>query len=344
MTVKPKHRRARGSGSVYRQGQTWWIKLPRPGRPPRRGEHRLPQEGRRGSAVASAHGSHGAQPAHRQACRAADVQRRRSAVVDDCTINNKVSLVTVERRIVKHLTPIFGGRRLVGIKTADVSAYIAHRQQQGIVNKNAVRVSDVSNAEINRELQTFKRIFSLAIENDLIAMKPQIPMLEETAARTGSSSPSSIDARPWRTCPAEIQPVITFAYITGWRIASEVLPLEWRQVDFAAGEVRLDAGTTKNREGRVFPMTTDLRTLLQAQHAEHERLKKAGHIVPWVFWRMVAEDAAARRNRSRSSLQQGVEGRRVARPAVPVASRTTCGGRPSGTWCGRASPSASRCS
>jgi integrase len=32
--------------------------------------------------------------------------------------------------------------------------------------------------------------------------------------------------------------VITFAYITGWRIASEILPLQWRQVDFDAGEVR----------------------------------------------------------------------------------------------------------
>lgn len=82
---------------------------------------------------------------------------------------------------------------------------------------------------------------------------------------------------------------ISFAYITGWRIASEVLPLEWRQVDFDAGEVRLHAGTTKNRDGRVFPMTSELRTLLKDQHAEHERLKKAGHIVPWVFWRMVAE-------------------------------------------------------
>ena len=74
--------------------------------------------------------------------------------------------------------------------------------------------------------------------------------------------------------PAEIQPVITFAYITGWRIASEILPLEWRQIDFTAGEVRLDAGTTKNREGRMFPMTTDLRTVLKAQHAEHERLER----------------------------------------------------------------------
>jgi integrase len=82
---------------------------------------------------------------------------------------------------------------------------------------------------------------------------------------------------------------VEFAYITGWRIASEVLPLEWRQVDFRASEVRLDAGTTKNREGRVFPMTDDLRALLETQHAEHVRLKQTGVIVPWVFFRMVAE-------------------------------------------------------
>jgi hypothetical protein len=38
---------------------------------------------------------------------------------------------------------------------------------------------------------------------------------------------------------------VTFAFITGWRIRSEVLPLEWRQVDFAAGEIRLDPENTK---------------------------------------------------------------------------------------------------
>jgi integrase len=53
--------------------------------------------------------------------------------------------------------------------------------------------------------------------------------------------------------------------------------------------VRLDPGTTKNREGRVFPMTDDLRALLEEQYAEHVRLKKAGQIVPWVFFRMVAK-------------------------------------------------------
>ena len=33
-----------------------------------------------------------------------------------------------------------------------------------------------------------------------------------------------------------VRPAATFAYITGWRIDSEVLSVEWRQVDFGAGE------------------------------------------------------------------------------------------------------------
>jgi integrase len=82
--------------------------------------------------------------------------------------------------------------------------------------------------------------------------------------------------------------VVTFAYLTGWRMASEILPLEWRQIDVAAGEIRLDPETTKNREGRTFPMTDDLRRMLEEQHEERKQLQKAGHVVPWVFWRMVA--------------------------------------------------------
>jgi integrase len=46
---------------------------------------------------------------------------------------------------------------------------------------------------------------------------------------------------------------------------------------------------TKNGDGRTFPMTADLRVVLKAQHVEHLALKKAGHIFPHVFFRMVAE-------------------------------------------------------
>lgn len=46
--------------------------------------------------------------------------------------------------------------------------------------------------------------------------------------------------------------MVQLAYITGWRIPSEVLRLQWRHVDFEARVLRLDPHTTKNDEGRTF--------------------------------------------------------------------------------------------
>jgi integrase len=70
------------------------------------------------------------------------------------------------------------------------------------------------------------------------------------------------------------------------RVRSEVLTLQWRQVDFEAGIVRLDPGTTKNLEGRVFVMTSELRATLEAQCAvTEEKQQKSGSIIPWVFHR-----------------------------------------------------------
>jgi integrase len=75
-------------------------------------------------------------------------------------------------------------------------------------------------------------------------------------------------------------------YLTGWRIRSEVLPLQWRQVDFQAGTVRLEPGTTKNKDGRTFFLTPEMRTCLEAQRAATEALqRRTGCIIPWVFHR-----------------------------------------------------------
>lgn len=224
-------------------------------------------------------------------------------VVNDYQVNGKRSLRVVERRIQKHLLPYFGGRKLASLTTADVRAYVAHRLAQTTVTKAAYTlkakdgterqvaaqqrtIDRVSNGEINRELTILKRIVNLAIQAGKLLHKPHVPLLREDNVRTGFFEPEQY-AAVLRHLPAEIQPVITFAYITGWRIVSEVLPLEWRQVDLRAGEIRLDPGTTKNREGRVFPITDDLRRLLEQQVEQRRAAQKAGHVVPWVFFRMV---------------------------------------------------------
>lgn len=210
-------------------------------------------------------------------------------LLNDYKVNGRRSYDVVERRLSKHLAPFFTGRKMADITTPLVRAYVVDRQRQGVVHhRTGERIGDVSNAEINRELALLKRMFSLAIKGGLLMHRPHIELLKENNVRKGFFEVEQL-ASVLAHLPSEVAPVIRFAAITGWRIASEVLPLEWRNVDFDAGEVRLDAGTTKNDEARVFPFTTELRALLQEREAERERLQKAGFVFPMVFFREVAE-------------------------------------------------------
>jgi len=82
----------------------------------------------------------------------------------------------------------------------------------------------------------------------------------------------------------DLQAAVAIAYTYGWRMQSEVLSLERRHLDLTAGTLRLDAGMTKNGEGRVVYFTPDLKTTLAAQLARVEALqKRVGRIVPYVF-------------------------------------------------------------
>jgi integrase len=88
-------------------------------------------------------------------------------------------------------------------------------------------------------------------------------MLKEKNVRTGFFEVEVFQAVV-KQLPVSLQPVATFAYITGWR-KEEVLALTWRQVDFKAEVVRLEPGTTKNGEGRTVFMTAELKELLEDQ-------------------------------------------------------------------------------
>jgi integrase len=173
-----------------------------------------------------------------------------------------------------HLLPVFGPRRLVDIGPATVRAFVAARLQ-----------ARASNAEINRELAIIKRTFRLAKQaGRFVGDIPHIAMLKESNVRRGFLDRAQLDAVKTHL-PLALQPVVEFAYLTGWRVTSEVLPLEWRQVDWSARQIRLDPGTTKNDEGRCFPFTAALAALLRGQQEAHERLRRDGRLVPHVFHR-----------------------------------------------------------
>jgi integrase len=193
-------------------------------------------------------------------------------VITDFKVNGKRSLETVAYHF-KHLTPFFTGRRAAAIGVADVREYVAQRQAE-----------HAKNATINRELTVLKRAFSLGMDGGKITQKPKIAMLRENNTRKGFFERELFETV--RRHLLESNRPATFAYITGWRVQSEVLPLRWAQLDFEAGTVRLDPGTTKNGEARIFRMTAELRGVLEAQWAYTETVqRKRGMIVRFVFHR-----------------------------------------------------------
>lgn len=189
------------------------------------------------------------------------------------TVNKRDSLDHLKRRIKLHLLPWFGGRRMGKLTSADVNAYVLHRQTDG-----------AAAATINRELAILKRAYTLAIRAGklLPAHRPYIAMLQEHNVRTGFFEPEQFAAVKGKL-KATLQPVAEFAYLTGWRVQSEVLPLEWRNIDMKAGIVTLDPGSTKNNEGRTLYLTAALRRLLETQEGVRDALKAKGTIVPFVF-------------------------------------------------------------
>ena len=87
-----------------------------------------------------------------------------------------------------------------------------------------------------------------------------------------------------RHLPVDLQLAVTLAYTYGWRMQSEVLTLERRQLDLKAGTLRLEPGTTKNDDGRIVYLTPELVALLEAQLERGRGLeRRLGRIVPCVF-------------------------------------------------------------
>ena len=81
-------------------------------------------------------------------------------------------------------------------------------------------------------------MFTLALQAGKLFHRPHVPMLEERNTRKGFFELEMLQD-VLAHLPESLGPVIEFAYITGRRVPSEVLTLEWRQVDFALSSKRV---------------------------------------------------------------------------------------------------------
>jgi integrase len=207
------------------------------------------------------------------------------AVHNDLTMNGRKTADDTKARYEKHVllhaaeddVPAGGffspDRRMNTIATADIESYKAHRLEQG-----------AEPATVNRELAAIRRAFRLAVDGGKLAMMPKVKLLQEHNVRTGFFERPEFETI-LAHLPEELHPPLKFAYATGWRFKSEVLPLTADRVDLKAGVVRLDPGTTKSGQGRSFFLTAELRTLLQEQIDSIDALKKKDTICSYVFHR-----------------------------------------------------------
>jgi integrase len=284
MTEKQKKPRGKGTGSIFqfKGSRYWWIAYVSGGK--RRFESSLSE--RKSDAqdlLTQRLGDTGKGMVVTPKMGRVTFEEAAADLLNDYKVNGKKTYDHAKRRIDLHLGPVFAGQRLANIDTTKIRAFIASRLAVK-PQDDGTEIPGASNAEINRELAVLKRMYTLAIQAGKLHAKPHIPMLEEDNVRRGFFEREQFDAVR-KHLPAALQPVVEFAYLTGWRVASEILPLEWRQVDWPGRCVRLDPGTTKNKEGRTFPFTAALEQLLTEQLAESTRLKKAGRLVPYVFHR-----------------------------------------------------------
>jgi integrase len=172
-----------------------------------------------------------------------------------------------------HLKEFFNADSKARDLTADrITAYQATRLGQG-----------AKPATANYELATLRRAFRLGHRAGKVAARPEIQMLHAENVRKGFFEPEQHRA-VMKHLPDFLRPLAAIAYITGWRVRSELLSRQWRHVDFPTGWLRLDPGESKNGEGREFPFTPELRDILEAQREIVRAIeRKHACVIPWVF-------------------------------------------------------------
>jgi integrase len=195
-------------------------------------------------------------------------------VLRDYTRNRPKSLDRAEDAI-NHLKPFFGTVRALEIDTAMIDRYVDHRQE----------VDTAANGTIKYELTLLKRMFRLS--KSVLGPGPEFPIIHVFNTRKGFFEEAEFQAL-LTAIDDDLKPVVEFAYLTGWRIRSEILPLQWSNVDFLAGEIRLEPGITKNDEGRTIPFSVlpELSGIMKLQREHTDRIEREEIIVvPWVFHR-----------------------------------------------------------
>lgn len=255
LSMQPKRRRTKGSGSIILRGNVYWIEYQERGRRLRESARTSdPEEA--GRILKQRIG---------EVAATGDVSPGRATVLDLC----KLVLADYELRGLRDIQRVRWRTdahiaRLVGKLPAarfggpsQIRQYIATR-----------RAEKATNGTINRELGILHRGFVLGAQEEppLVRRVPHIPKLEEAEPRRGFIEQAQYELL-LAHMPDRVKCLLVVGYHFGCRIG-ELRKLRWDQVDFDAGVITLEASQTKGKASRVLPMYGDVREWLERQQEQ----------------------------------------------------------------------------
>lgn len=245
-------KRTRGQGSVYKRGDWYHVCYSINGQTFRESTQTKSQE----DAVAYL---------HRKLGRAANgelvtpdkvtIGYLLERLSDDYELHQRADAYISTLRIKKHLLPFFGLTKAAKLTTLQIQAYIKRR------------LTEAQPSTVNRELALIRRAFRLGLQSEPpnVSRVPRFPKLLEDNIRTGYLEPE--DYRKLLTeLPEDLKLLFVLGYHVGMR-KTALLNLQWKQVDFEAGLIRLGVTRARNRKPMPLsvPIAEDVREYLEKQ-------------------------------------------------------------------------------
>lgn len=190
------------------------------------------------------------------------------------TRDRKQSQVKIRQYVVEaNLRPFFGTMKAVNVTTDLLRRYRQKRLRDG-----------VTDATVNREFASLRKAFALGriITPPKILIVPYFPMVsEKDRVRKGFLAPQSY-TKLRDALPPYLKALYACAYWTGSR-RSELLRLQWPQVDLAKRTITMQSNETKNGDPRIVPIVAgDMERCLREASEIRDALFPD---FPWVFYR-----------------------------------------------------------
>jgi integrase len=157
---------------------------------------------------------------------------------------------------VKHLRRFFGFDRAMAITDDRILLYVQARRNEG-----------ATDGTIKLELAALSRAFTLAIEAKKLPAdaRPTFPKINLDNARQGFVSHPDFLALQGKL-PRHLKDPVGFLYYSGWRVR-EMRKIQWKHLDPSAKSLRLPPELSKNKKGRLLPLTGELGAIIKRAKA-----------------------------------------------------------------------------